>query len=74
MTATTEVKKSERLQHAAEIVAQRPEQWAPVLAALLLAEKAHAEDLERSGASFDRYPDAALLLRLADGLIAEATA
>ena len=70
----TDPKPSHRLQAAAEIVANRPEQWAPPLVVLLLAEKAHAEDLERSTPDWRRYPETALLLRLADGLIAEADA
>jgi hypothetical protein len=62
---------SVRLIAAADAVDGWPEAYAAPLAELLRQEAAHAADVERLSPGWDRYPSGALLLRLADGVIAE---
>jgi hypothetical protein len=70
---TTPTAPSVRLIAAAEVVDGWPEAYAAPLAELLRREAAHAADLERLSPGWDRYPSGALLLRLADGVIDEAS-
>lgn len=58
---------AERLDRAAQLAGAWPEPYAAPLHDLLTAEAVHAMDVG------DRYPDTALVLQIADGILAEDT-